>query len=368
MREYPGGQPQQADGGAAAQPLDLHSSTANLTQELAQLLAQSIAQGQSQGGKHTQGAAATGSEFANLAALVSTATQTQRSHQPSFRDGLSSLSYARPAQPIAPPPPPVLAPPAPSLVAPPVTSIMTAPSSNGLLVSEPHDEEPMPIPSTWRQPTLGDDERWYRQQLGAAGLGLLAGLVVVVPAVLWLSGFLGGSQTRAVTRQEVAQEGSVPAVQVAEVKTVKVTTATLEPRITVTPAAAAVERFEQPVPEARTTPVADEPPVVALPRVAAIPPPMEPVQSRADQLLAQAQGRIESGDIAGARDILLATEADASAPMTFLLAETYDPNMLASWQTRGVTANPERARALYQRARELGDSRAQQRIEWLTGN
>jgi hypothetical protein len=35
-----------------------------------------------------------------------------------------------------------------------------------------------------------DELRWYRQQLGAAALGLLAGLIIVVPAVLWLSGFL----------------------------------------------------------------------------------------------------------------------------------------------------------------------------------
>jgi TPR repeat protein len=54
--------------------------------------------------------------------------------------------------------------------------------------------------------------------------------------------------------------------------------------------------------------------------------------------------------------------------MMFMLAETYDPNMLASWQTRGITANPERARALYQKARDLGEGRAQQRLDWLTGN
>ena len=67
---YPaGGQPQLADG---------NGSTANLTQELAQLLAQSIAQGQS--GKRPPGAAATGSELASLAALVS-ASQNQR-HSP----------------------------------------------------------------------------------------------------------------------------------------------------------------------------------------------------------------------------------------------------------------------------------------------
>jgi hypothetical protein len=345
VREYAAsGQPQQTDGGAAMQPLDLRSSTASLTQELSQLLAQTIAQ--SQLGKPTPGAAAAGTQFSNLVALVSTATQGQRSHQPSFRDGLSSLSYARPAQPPALPPP-VLAPPEPSLMAAPAVGLMAPPAANGLLVSEPHDEEPMPIPSTWRQPTLGDDDRWYRQQLGAAGLGLLAGLIVVVPAVLWLSGFLGGSQSRAVPRQH-AHEAPVPSVRVAEVKQVKVASATMEPRIAVEP----------PPPQARA------------PVVAAVPVPrsVEPARSRADELLTQAKRRIESGDIAGARDILQAPETTESAPITFMLAETFDPNMLASWQTRGVTANPERARALYRKARELGDGRAQQRLDWLMAN
>ena len=30
---------------------------------------------------------------------------------------------------------------------------------------------------------------WYRQQMGAALLGLAAGLMIVVPAVLWMSGW-----------------------------------------------------------------------------------------------------------------------------------------------------------------------------------
>jgi hypothetical protein len=374
VREYSAsGQPQPADGGAAVQPLDLRSSTASLTQELSQLLAQTIAQGQAT--KLAPNPAAAGAQFSNLVALVSTATQTQRGHQPTYRDGLSSLSYARPAQPPAPPPPPapVMAPPPPTLA--PASSIMApasshmapasslmAPQSSGLLVSEPHDEEPMPIPSTWRQPTLGDDDRWYRQQLGAAGMGLLAGLVVVVPAVLWLSGIFGGSQTKAVARQHVA-EVAPPPVKVAEVKPVKVAS---EPRVAALPPVEPVERALPP-PQARAV-IMEPPPAV----VAAIPPPprqVEPVRSRADDLLAMAKRRIEGGDVAGAREIMLqAPETGSSAPMVFLLAETYDPNMLASWQTRGVTANPERARALYLKARDLGDSRAQQRLDWLTAN
>jgi hypothetical protein len=354
------GQPQPADGGAAAQPLDIRN-TANLTQELSQLLAASIAQGQA--GKRAAGgtAATAGSELANLAALVS-ASQSQRNSQPTYRDGLSSLSYARPAAiPPAPPPPaPVPAPPAPAL------------TSTGLLVSEPHDEEPMPIPSTWRQPTGGEDERWYRQQMGAAALGLVAGLIVVVPAVLWLSGWIGGSPSKAVVaRHQPIPE--VPAVKV-EVKPVKVqpVAAAAEPRIIVAPPAAA----EAAPPVARTRSLAEPPaapvaapqPAAEPPRVAVMAPRPDPVRARADELMAQARRLIENGDISRARTVLDAPETSASGPLMFLLAETYDPNMLASWQTRGITANPERARALYQKARDLGDGRAQQRLDWLMGN
>lgn len=371
MREYAGGQPQQDDGGAAAQSLDVR--TANLTQELSQLLAQTIAQAQV--AKPTPGAAAAGAQFTNLVALVSTATQTQRGHQPSFRDGLSSLSYTRPAQPPPPPAPtPVLAPPEPSLVAAPAVFAASAAGyaapangfaplapSNGLLVSEPHDEEPMPIPSTWRQPTHSDDDRWYRQQLGAAGLGLLAGLVVVVPAVLWLSGFLGGG-SQAKSARTAGQDAL--GVKVADVKPVKVASATVEPRIAVTPPPAPVVESAPPPPQPRALVVAPPPSGVAM-----VPKSVEPPRSRVEDLLAQAKRRIEASDIPGARDILQqAPETATSAAMTFLWAETYDPNMLASWQTRGVTANPEKARSLYQKALDLGDGRAQQRLDWLTAN
>src|SRR5262245_27585569 len=134
-----------------AQPLDLRGNAANLTQELSLLLAQSI---QNRAGKRPQSAAA-GTELANLAALVS-ASQSQRNLQPSFRDGLSSLAYSRPIQ-TPMPPPPAPAPVVPSSGGlPPMGGV---PSMGSLLVSEPHDEEPMPIPSTWRQPMPNDDER-----------------------------------------------------------------------------------------------------------------------------------------------------------------------------------------------------------------
>jgi hypothetical protein len=307
---------QQADGSTTAQSLDVRGNTANLTQELAQLLAQSIAQGQS--GKRPSGAAATGSELASLAALVS-ASQNQRG-QP-YKDGLSSLSYARPApSPVAPPPP----------VAP----------AGGMLVSEPHDEEPMPIPSTWRQPMLSDDDRWYRQQLGAAGLGLVAGLIVVVPAVLWLSGYLGGPQTKA-PRPQVAEQ---PAVKMAEVKPVPV---------------------KVQVASADVRPKADAPPAAEAPP--ALPPRVEPARSRADDLMAQARRRLDNGDILGAREILQAPESATSGPMTFMLAETYDPSVLAGWGVRQPISDVIKARSLYTKALRLGYARAQERldIDWI---
>ena len=324
-----GGQPQLADGSG---------STANLTQELAQLLAQSIAQGQS--GKRPPGAAATGSELASLAALVS-ASQSQR--QP-YKDGLSSLSYARPAHSPPPAMTPVLAP---------------VPVPPGMLVVEPqHDDEPMPIPSTWRQPMLSDDDRWYRQQLGAAALGLIAGLIVVVPAVLWLSGFLGGPQKG--PRAAVAE--TPPAVKIAEVKRVKVDS---PPKVD--PPAPVERAAPAPRPETRTASA------LPLPTKAAPPPPpkVDPVRSRTEALLKQAKLRIESGDIEGAREILDAPETASSGAMMFMLAETYDPSMLAIWQTRGlIAADPQKARHLYQKALALGDNRADQRLrtDWLGTN
>ena len=189
----------------------------------------------------------------------------------------------------------------------------------GMLIVDPqHDDEPMPIPSTWRQPMLSDDDRWYRQQLGAAALGLIAGLIVVVPAVLWLSGFLGGPQKG--PRPAVAE--TPPAVKIAEVKRVKADT---PPKVD--PPAPVERAAPAPRPETRTASA------LPLPTKAAPPPPpkVEPVRSRTEELLKQAKFRIESGDIKGAREILDAPETASSGAMIFMLAETYDPNMLAIW-------------------------------------
>jgi hypothetical protein len=304
------------------QPLDIRSAE-NLTQELAQLLAATIAQGKT--GQRT--GTPTGSELASLAALIASSSQKQRPIAPSFKDGLSSLSYSAP-QPV----------PAP------------------VQLTEHHpDDEPMPIPSTWRETKPAAEDRWLRQQVGAAVLGLAAGLMVVVPAVLWLSGWFGGPQRAAAATRaapverpaEVAPSEVRPVrVQIRPVEKTEVATqyvaATLEPR-PINVAAAALEA-PTPVP-------------VALP---------EPAGPSADDLLVQAERRIESGDVVGAREILASTEASAaSGALVFALAETYDPNMLAAWGVRGVTADVMKAKSLYLKARDLGIVRAQMRLEQL---
>jgi len=93
---------------------------------------------------------------------------------------------------------------------------------------------------------------------------------------------------------------------------------------------------------------------------------MRPEPARqVDDRLAEARQRIESGDVSGARDILSAAEGNAPGPISFALAETYDPNMLAAWGTRGAIADVARAKALYHKSLGLGMARAQARLEAL---
>ena len=63
--------------------------------------------------------------------------------------------------------------------------------------------------------------------------------------------------------------------------------------------------------------------------------------------------------------MLAAAEEGSQGPVTFALAETYDPNMLAAWGSRGVAADVAKARALYRKALNLGVANAQNRLEAL---
>ena len=303
----------------------LRSPVGNLTQELAQLLAASIVQNQ---GSKDRGGAPTNAELTSLADLVSAAA-ARRTIAPAFKDGLLTLAHtqSRPffaPQPMTPPP-----------------------------LGIGYDDEPMPIPSTWRQPFLQEDDRWFRRQMGAAVLGLIAGLMIVVPVVLWLTQKSGPT---------AADRVAPPAAEtkVADVKAVRVP---VRPMNLERPPESAAQFVTASVEQPRPAPIEAEPPpqvpVIATARL------VDPNRARIDGLLAQTAQRIENGDIAGAREILAGVDDGGQGEVSFALAETYDPNMLAAWGTRGVTADAAKARALYHKAFDLGVAKAQKRLDGL---
>jgi hypothetical protein len=291
-------------------------STSNLTQELAQLLAASIAQNQAN--RVIPSGMLTNAELTSLAQLVSAASG-QRTLAPVFKDGLSALSYTKPQ------------------------ARHTDPVESEL----PPDDEPMPIPSTWREPAVSDDQRWYRQQMGAAFLGLVAGLMIVVPSVLWLSGRIGPLKLGGPAEHEVA---ALSGDKGGDIKTIKVQVRPVEKRVE-----SAAQYVTRPPPERQSTETVSL--TASDARMAEA--------RRVEEILAQAVRRVSSGDVLGARDMLAAAEDGAQGPVTFALAETYDPNMLAAWGSRGVTSDVVRARALYRKALELGVSKANMRLEAL---
>jgi hypothetical protein len=89
------------------------------------------------------------------------------------------------------------------------------------------------------------------------------------------------------------------------------------------------------------------------------------LRSSAEPLVQEARQRIEGGDVTGARDLLANADTDPSGLVLFTLAETYDPNMLAAWGMRGISADIARAKALYAAALALGYAAARQRLDAL---
>jgi hypothetical protein len=112
--------------------------------------------------------------------------------------------------------------------------------------------------------------------------------------------------------------------------------------------------------------------------VAAAPAPVLPAPARAPAqpartldadtlagLMTRARSLLSIGDIAAARLLLerAANAQDASA--AFLLAQTYDPAVLGTRDTRSITADPAAARDWYQKAAQLGSADAKQRLTQL---
>jgi hypothetical protein len=125
-------------------------------------------------------------------------------------------------------------------------------------------------------------------------------------------------------------------------------------------------------PPAAPQPVVAAPPIiapvaVAPPAAVALPSPVPSPARRIDpdelaMLMKRAKSLLASGDIPPAR-LLLERAADAQEPSAaFLLAQTYDPDVLGARDARTITPDIAEARAWYQKAAQLGSADAQRRL------
>ena len=161
-----------------------------------------------------------------------------------------------------------------------------------------------------------------RYQIVMGLLGFIGGLIVVVPLVLWA----------APQRQSIfsgAAAGGAPAIS----NRITVAERANEPSLINVPAMA--------VREAKQGSIAHD----------------EPVE--------RARNLIRSGDILAARRVLGAPGLRQSGPALFMLAETYDPNVLAALGATSVDADTPTAKRYYEAALSVGVASAAARLEAL---
>jgi hypothetical protein len=92
--------------------------------------------------------------------------------------------------------------------------------------------------------------------------------------------------------------------------------------------------------------------------------PAEPL-SETDRLIARASGLLKLGDIGAARWLLSFAHEMGSARAGFMLAETYDPRILATWKVMGTRPDAAKARELYAKAYGGGIGEAKARLDGL---
>ncbi|MEZ5851910.1 MAG: hypothetical protein R3D68_14790 [Hyphomicrobiaceae bacterium] len=85
----------------------------------------------------------------------------------------------------------------------------------------------------------------------------------------------------------------------------------------------------------------------------------------ASERIGRARTLMKGGKIGAARELLTETGLDATPEGAFALAETFDPNVLASFNLSHAPAEVERARRLYAQALIGGLEHARQRLESL---
>jgi TPR repeat protein len=95
----------------------------------------------------------------------------------------------------------------------------------------------------------------------------------------------------------------------------------------------------------------------------ALPKPVETAET--SKLLERASALLRQGDIGAARLILAFAQDSGSPRAAFMLAETYDPQMLSAWKALGTHADARKARELYAKAYAGGIAEAKARFDAL---
>jgi hypothetical protein len=132
------------------------------------------------------------------------------------------------------------------------------------------------------------------------------------------------------------------------------------------PAPPAVQVRAEPPSTASTQvspPASVRPPTAPAETVA--PPAQQPAETLSpshQRLIDRATTLIKAHDISGARLVLERAMSEGSARATYLLAQTYDPQMLRSWAVIGLRGDPAKANELYALARAGGVRDSQGRL------
>lgn len=96
------------------------------------------------------------------------------------------------------------------------------------------------------------------------------------------------------------------------------------------------------------------PPAPAMTAAGPVEPPARPAPVIANAMLQSAERHLSNGDIAGARLFLERGLRQGDGQSALRLGATYDPIWLAERGVQGVAADPDKARAFYVKARDLG--------------
>jgi cytoskeletal protein RodZ len=154
-----------------------------------------------------------------------------------------------------------------------------------------------------------------------------------------------------------ARQTVAPAEPAAPMAAVAPLAAAAAPAVSVPPAAT--------VPPAPPTQLAAVAPTAAAPPVVAAPPSRRLAADELATLMTRAKALLASGDIPPAR-LLLERAAEAQeASAALMLAQTYDPSVMGTQDTRNVHTDAALARTWYQRAAQLGSADAQRRLSQL---